>query len=100
MIRGLDALQFTPVLKEGVVYLIEKLWIMKYKNNFNVLPRDLMIVLSRITKLKDAHEDITAYPSYHFNCADYNTLHDRIYQKKVLTGMISNKLDDNTIFYN
>ncbi|EOY16936.1 Uncharacterized protein TCM_036023 [Theobroma cacao] len=88
MIGGLDASHFVPILKEGGLYLIDTFRVIKLKNNFNVLFGELMIVFSRITEVKEIHEDKIVYPSHHFLFGDYGALHDKIYQKKVLTDVI------------
>ncbi|XP_017978222.1 PREDICTED: uncharacterized protein LOC108662401 [Theobroma cacao] len=78
MIRGFDAPLFIPMLKEGAVYLIDKYRIMKSKHNFNVLPEDLMIVLSRMSEVKEIVEDNTQYPDYYFNFVHFKDLPDKI----------------------
>ncbi|EOY03840.1 Uncharacterized protein TCM_019032 [Theobroma cacao] len=88
MIRGFDAPLFIPILKEGVVYLIDKYQVMKSKHNFNVLLEDLMIVLSRMSEVKEIVEDNTQYPDYHFNFVHFKDLPDKIYKKKILTDVI------------
>ncbi|EOY27524.1 Uncharacterized protein TCM_029362 [Theobroma cacao] len=88
MVRGFDAPLFRLILKEGSIYLIDKYRVMKSKHNFNVLPEDLMIVLSRMSKLKEVVEDSSQYPDYYFNFVHFKDLPHKIYKKKVLTDFV------------
>ena len=84
--------KFEPILKERALYSINRFQVKKAEFNFNVVPGEYNIPLTRITEIERLHEDISAYPRHWFNFISFNKLHDRINQNMILTDIVYNLL--------
>ena len=57
-ISSFYALKFEPILKEWALYSINRFQVKKAKFNFNAVPGEYNIHLTRTIKIEELHEDV------------------------------------------